>query len=77
MPKIKQRRYGFSIVQIPGPLFSPFINGEGDTFIIPLEILGGNPTISGRLLEEGTYTYTKVKENVLISPRVRLLFLLP
>ena len=31
---------------------------------------------SGQLLEEGAYTYARVKENVLISPQVQLLFLL-
>ena len=64
------------MVQIPGPKFAPFRHGAGDAYIIPVQILDGTPTVSGRPLQEGKIIYMKAKQEVRIEAKVRLLFVL-
>ncbi|RAK94955.1 uncharacterized protein BO80DRAFT_369955 [Aspergillus ibericus CBS 121593] len=67
---------GYSLVQIPGPEHAPFHHSKGDAFIIPIEILDGSPSASGKPLREGKRLLMKANHEVKIGPKLRLLFIL-
>ncbi|KAL4920383.1 hypothetical protein BDW62DRAFT_209193 [Aspergillus aurantiobrunneus] len=69
-------RKGYLLVQIPGPEHAPFHHSKGDAFIIPVEILDGSPSASGKPLWEGKRLFMKAKHEVKIAPKLRLLFIL-
>lgn len=73
---LANRRKGYSLVQIPGPKHARFHHSKGDAYIIPIQIIDGNPTVSGTLLREGKRLYMKANEEVIIEPKLRLLFVL-
>lgn len=70
------QRQAYSLVQIPGPKYAPFHHSKGDTLIIPIEILDGSPSASGKPLQEGKRLYMKANHEVKIEPKLRLLFIL-
>ncbi len=53
---------------------SPFYNTKGPAYICPIRIIGGSPTVSGRQLKIGEWTY--INERVVVSPALDFLFLL-
>ncbi|KAL2049580.1 hypothetical protein ABVK25_010159 [Lepraria finkii] len=65
-----------SIVRIPGPKSSPWRNSEGNSFICPIRVVQGKPTISGSPLIVGESTYMTKGVGVDISPGIDILFLL-
>ncbi|KAL4985845.1 hypothetical protein BDW68DRAFT_189305 [Aspergillus falconensis] len=70
------RKQGYSLVQIPGPEHAPFRHSPGDAFIIPIKILDGSPSASGKPLREGKRLFMKATHEVKIGPKLRLLFIL-
>lgn len=67
---------GYSLVQIPGPEHALFHHSKGDAFIIPIKILDGSPSASGKPLQEGKRRFMKANHEVKIGPKLRLLFIL-
>jgi len=74
MEKIKFQRFGFVALRVPGPSPANFQITEGHAIMIPIRVLDGIPSVSGKEVVPGYTTY--IEEPIKVTPALECLFII-